>query len=234
MERFVRTEWLIGREGLDRLQRATVAVFGLGGVGAAAVEGLARAGIGTLVIVDHDRVAESNINRQLIALTSTIGRLKVEVAEGRIKDINPGCRVIGYPVFFQKGHEMEIFAHNPDYVVDAIDSVAAKLDLLESCYRAEIPIISAMGAGNKLDPGKLMVADISQTHTCPLAKVIRAELRKRGIDSGIKTVFSTELPLRVHKEENGRHPPGSISFVPPAAGYMMAGVVVRDLLKQTR
>jgi tRNA A37 threonylcarbamoyladenosine dehydratase len=180
--------------------------------------------------VDHDQVAPSNLNRQLIALTSTLGRLKVEAAAERIKDINPECRVITYPIFYQKEHEAEIFAHRPDYVVDAIDSVAAKLDLIEGCVRAGIPIISAMGAGNKLDPTKLTTADISETHTCPLARVIRAELRKRGIVSGVKTVFSTEQPLKVHKKENGRHPPGSIAFVPPVAGYVMASVVVRDLL----
>lgn len=230
MERFVRTEWLIGRDGLGRLKQAAVAVFGMGGVGAAAVEALARTGIGTLVIVDHDQVTPSNLNRQLIALTSTLGRLKVEAAAERIKDINPECRVITYPIFYQKEHEAEIFAHRPDYVVDAIDSVAAKLDLIEGCVRAGIPIISAMGAGNKLDPTKLTTADISETHTCPLARVIRAELRKRGIVSGVKTVFSTEQPLKVHKKENGRHPPGSIAFVPPVAGYVMASVVVRDLL----
>ena len=230
VERFIRTEWLIGPDKLSRLQQATVAVFGLGGVGAAAVEGLARTGIGNLVIVDHDRVSESNLNRQLIALTSTLGRLKVEVAAERIKDINPVCQVAAYPMFYDQQHEETIFAHKIDYVVDAIDSVAAKLDLIEGCYRAQIPIVSAMGAGNKLDPGRLMVADISETHTCPLAKVIRVELRKRGIVQGIKTVFSDEQPLKVHKTENGRHPPGSIAFVPPVAGYLLASVVVRDLL----
>ncbi|MDI9420526.1 MAG: tRNA threonylcarbamoyladenosine dehydratase [Firmicutes bacterium] len=231
MERFIRTEWLIGRDKLCKLQQAAVAVFGLGGVGAAAVEGLARTGIGTLILVDHDKVSLSNLNRQLIALESTVGCLKVEVAAERVRDINPDCNVITYPVFYQKQHEAAIFAHKPDYVVDAIDSVAAKLDLIEGCYRAQIPIVSAMGAGNRLDPTRFQVADISKTHTCPLAKVIRAELRKRGIETGIKTVFSDEPALKVHKSEDGRNPPGSIAFVPPAAGYVLASVVVRDLLK---
>ncbi|HHT36462.1 MAG: ThiF family adenylyltransferase [Candidatus Wallacebacter cryptica] len=231
MERFVRTEWLIGKEGIARLNAATVAVFGLGGVGAAAVEGLARSGVGTLIIVDHDRVSLSNLNRQLIALTSTVGRLKTEAAEERIKDINPECRVFSYPIFYEKDTDQLVFSRKIDYVVDAIDSVGAKLDLIERCYRSQIPIVSAMGAGNKLDPSELKAADISETHTCPLAKVVRIELRKRGITSGVKTVFSTERPIRFDQpKENGRHLPGSTAFVPPAAGYLMASVVVRDLI----
>lgn len=231
MERFIRTEWMIGTQGLHKLDSAVVAVFGLGGVGAAAVEALARSGVGTLVIVDHDRVSLSNINRQLIALSSTVGRLKTEAAAERIRDINPNCRVISYPLFYQKDNDHQIFTQKIDYVVDAIDSVGAKLDLIERCYRNQIPIISAMGAGNKLDPSQFVTADISKTHTCPLARVIRAELRRRGITTGVKTVFSPERPVKIdQKKEHGRHVPGSIAFVPPAAGYLIASVVVRDLL----
>lgn len=230
MHRFLRTQWLIGQEGLHKLQAATVAVCGLGGVGGAAVEALARSGIGKLVIIDHDRVDPTNINRQLIALTSTIGQPKVEVAAARLRDINPECEVIALQMFYNKDCSQQLFDHQPDYVVDAIDSVAAKVDLITECVARNVPIISSMGAGNKLDPTKFMVTDISETHTCPLAKVVRTNLRKLGITRGVKTVFSTEQPCKIDRGDTDERAPGSIAFVPPVAGYIIASVVIRDLL----
>lgn len=230
MHRFLRTQWLIGQEGLHKLQAATVAVCGLGGVGGAAVEALARSGIGKLVIIDHDRVDPTNINRQLIALTSTIGQPKVEVAAARLRDINPECEVIALQMFYNKDCSQQLFDHQPDCVVDAIDSVAAKVDLITECVARNVPIISSMGAGNKLDPTKFMVTDISETHTCPLAKVVRTNLRKLGITRGVKTVFSTEQPRKIDRGDTDERAPGSIAFVPPVAGYIIASVVIRDLL----
>jgi len=230
VHRFLRTQWLIGQEGLHKLQAATVAVCGLGGVGGAAVEALARSGIGKLVIIDHDRVDPTNINRQLIAFTSTIGQPKVEVAAARLRDINPECEVIALQMFYNKDCSQQLFDHQPDYVVDAIDSVAAKVDLITECVARNVPIISSMGAGNKLDPTKFMVADISETHTCPLAKVVRTNLRKLGITRGVKTVFSTEQPRKIERGDTDERAPGSIAFVPPVAGYIIASVVIRDLL----
>lgn len=230
MHRFLRTQWLIGQEGLHKLQAATVAVCGLGGVGGAAVEALARSGIGKLVIIDHDRVDPTNINRQLIAFTSTIGQPKVEVAAARLRDINPECEVIALQMFYNKDCSQQLFDHQPDYVVDAIDSVAAKVDLITECVARNVPIISSMGAGNKLDPTKFMVTDISETHTCPLAKVVRTNLRKLGITRGVKTVFSTEQPRKIERGDTDERAPGSIAFVPPVAGYIIASVVIRDLL----
>jgi len=230
VHRFLRTQWLIGQEGLHKLQAATVAVCGLGGVGGAAVEALARSGIGKLVIIDHDRVDPTNINRQLIAFTSTIGQPKVEVAAARLRDINPECEVIALQMFYNKDCSQQLFDHQPDYVVDAIDSVAAKVDLITECVARNVPIISSMGAGNKLDPTKFMVADISETHTCPLAKVVRTNLRKLGITRGVKTVFSTEQPRKIDRGDTDERAPGSIAFVPPVAGYIIASVVIRDLL----
>jgi len=230
VHRFLRTQWLIGQEGLHKLQAATVAVCGLGGVGGAAVEALARSGIGKLVIIDHDRVDPTNINRQLIALTSTIGQPKVEVAAARLRDINPECEVIALQMFYNKDCSQQLFDHQPDCVVDAIDSVAAKVDLITECVARNVPIISSMGAGNKLDPTKFMVTDISETHTCPLAKVVRTNLRKLGITRGVKTVFSTEQPRKIDRGDTDERAPGSIAFVPPVAGYIIASVVIRDLL----
>jgi len=230
VHRFLRTQWLIGQEGLHKLQAATVAVCGLGGVGGAAVEALARSGIGKLVIIDHDRVDPTNINRQLIAFTSTIGQPKVEVAAARLRDINPECEVIALQMFYNKDCSQQLFDHQPDCVVDAIDSVAAKVDLITECVARNVPIISSMGAGNKLDPTKFMVADISETHTCPLAKVVRTNLRKLGITRGVKTVFSTEQPRKIDRGDTDERAPGSIAFVPPVAGYIIASVVIRDLL----
>lgn len=236
LHRFSRLEMIVGSSGLQKLADAKVAVFGLGGVGGSAAEALARSGIGSLVIIDYDQVCLTNINRQVIAVQSTVGRYKVEVMKERIKEINPECNVICYNSTYTPETASELLAADYDYVIDAIDMVTSKLDLLERCYNQQIPIISAMGAGNKLDPTKLEIVDISKTHTCPLAKVVRLELRKRGIAGGIKVVFSSERPLRPIQGESesstsGRRSiPGSSAVVPPVSGYLMASVVIREIL----
>lgn len=238
--RFSRTELIIGNDGIRCLAAAVVGVFGLGGVGSAAAEALARSGIGRIILVDHDHVSRTDINRQIIALESTLGRSKVDVMQNRIKDINPDCDVIGFQEYFKADNADKFFTHRFDYVVDAIDTLPAKIDLIERCHHEGIHIVSAMGAGNKLDPTKLTVADISQTHTCPLARIVRLELRKRQIENGITTVFSSEQPTYSKTIESDnftsrrRYIPGSTAFVPPVSGYIMAGVVVRDILDNKR
>jgi tRNA A37 threonylcarbamoyladenosine dehydratase len=225
---------LLGAAGLEKLAAARVAVFGLGGVGSFAVEALARSGIGHLVLVDHDRVSLTNLNRQLPATLATLGQLKVDVMKRRIEDINPRAVVESYPVFYTPELGGELLTPDYDYIIDAVDTVTAKVDLIRRSRELGIPIVSSMGAGNRLDPEKFQVADISATHTCPLARVMRRELRRLGITSGVKVVFSTEPPLKVGgKGEDGegrKQVPGSVSFVPPVAGMILAGVVVRDLL----
>lgn len=227
MARFSRTALIVGDEGVHKLAQAKVAVFGVGGVGGAACEALARSGIGTIVLVDYDVVDVSNMNRQIVALETTIGRPKVEVMAERIAQINPNCQVVARREFYQPGQADSFLSRDIDYVVDAIDSVSSKIDLIIQCYTRGIPIVSAMGAGNKMDPTMLRLADISETHTCPLAKVVRLGLRKEGITSGIPVVFSPEHPKRITP---GRTP-GSTAFVPPAAGMALASLVVRELLK---
>lgn len=225
--RFARTEILLGAENLKRLAQSTVAVFGLGGVGGSAAEALARSGVGGLVLVDHDTVSPSNLNRQIIALESTLGRPKVAVMAERIKLINPACEVVTFQKAYAPGTKDEIFSAAFTYVADAIDSVGPKTLLIEQCLQRGIPLISALGTGNKLDPTLLTVSDISSTHTCPLARAVRVALRKKGIERGLSVVFSPEKP-----DKPGRGgPPGSTSFVPPAAGLIMASVIVRDLCK---
>ena len=221
---FTRTEMLLGKEAIERLCGARVAVFGVGGVGGFAVEALARAGVGKITLVDSDTVAPSNINRQIIATTKTVGRYKTEVAGERIKEINPDCQVECHNVFYSEENTDGIELSDYDYVVDAIDSVRAKLFLIESAVRAGVPIISSMGTGNKLDPTRFTVTDISKTHTCPLAKVIRTELKKRGI-THLKVLFSDEQPIK----PNGERVPGSISFVPSVAGLIIGGEVIKDI-----
>lgn len=236
-QEFCRTEILIGNEGISLLARAKVAVFGLGGVGSYVVEALARCGVGSLVLVDHDIVTKSNINRQLFALQSTVGRPKVEVAKDRIRDIDPDILVHTYQTFYNK-ETAELFdLKSCDYVIDAMDTVPSKLLLIENTRKAEVPIICSMGVGNKLDPGKFEITDISKTSVCPLAKVMRQELRRRRIRK-VKVVYSKEVPVKRKmrigdgKSDGKRPAPGSISFVPPVAGLMLAGEVVRDLLGQ--
>ena len=237
-EQFQRTAMLLGEDAVERLSKKTAAVFGLGGVGSYAAEALARAGIGKLVLVDHDTVAESNINRQLYALHDTVGRPKTEVARARIHAINPDCTVEVHETFFLPETAAEFDFASYDYVVDAIDTVSGKLELIECAKKAGTPVISAMGAGNKLDPTKFEVSDISKTSVCPLAKIMRRELKKRGI-SGVKCVYSKEIPLQPDEALNGeistrRATPGSVPFVPPVMGFIMAGEVIKDLIQSTR
>lgn len=230
MEIFSRTEMIIGNKGLRLLSAARVAVFGLGGVGAAAAEALARSGIGNMTLIDFDHVAVTDINRQLIAFESTLNQPKVQVMATRIRDINPCCKATTYQEKYHKETADRIFDQDFDYVVDAIDMVSAKVDLIHRCYVNEIPIITAMGAGNKLKPELLEVADISQTHTCPLARIVRLKLRQQGITEGVSVVFSGEKPVR--KSGGKQRIPGSSAFVPPVCGYIMASVVVRNLINE--
>lgn len=230
-----RTAMLIGWDGVDALRRAHVAVFGLGGVGSWAAEALGRAGIGTLSLIDSDEVSRSNLNRQLVALENTVGRAKTDVMRERLVQISPQAQVKTYPFFYGPETAGQIDFDGIDYIVDAIDTVAGKLTLIEEAKARGIPIISSMGAGNKLDPTRFQVADIYETSVDPLARVMRRELRRRGIDH-LKVVYSTEEPLAPRFAPDdappGRNPPGSISFVPPAAGLAAASAVVRDLLSQ--
>lgn len=224
-----RTALLLGAEGVHRLNRAHVAVFGVGGVGGACAEALVRAGVGELTLFDPDAVSESNINRQLIALHSVVGSLKVEACRQRFLDINPDLILHLCPVFYGADNAQDYPLDAYDYIVDAIDTVSSKLLLIQLAHEKNTPIISSMGTGNKLDPSRLEIADIEKTSVCPLARVMRRELKKRGIHH-LTVVYSKEEPLKaVADSEFGRHAPGSISFVPPAAGYIMASRVVRDL-----
>ena len=221
-----RTEMLIGSEAVSRLADAKVLVFGVGGVGGHVCEALVRAGIGEIHIVDGDTVAESNINRQIIATRDNIGQPKVEAMAERIRSINPECRVKGFQMFFLPGEtsgSMDFSGY--DYVVDAVDTVAAKLEIIEKAKAAGVPVISSMGTGNKLDPTLFRIADISKTSVCPLAKVIRKELRNRGIRD-VKVLFSTEEPVRT-----GVRTPASISFVPSVAGLIIGGEVIKDIIR---
>lgn len=233
MAPFSRQEILMGPEAMERLARASVAVFGVGGVGSYTVEALARSGVGRLLLIDSDRVAESNLNRQLIALRSTVGRLKVEAARERIADIRPETRVEVFPLFITPENLGEIPLSGCDYVVDAIDTVSAKLALAQRCRDEGIPLLSSMGTGNKLDPCRLELADISETSVCPLARVMRRELRRRGIQH-LEVLYSREEPIRPRGSgeappDGRRAVPGSAAFVPSAAGLIIAGRVVRRL-----
>ncbi len=231
-EMFSRTALLLGEEAVARLNESRVAVFGLGGVGGYAVEALARSGIGALDLVDSDSVAVSNLNRQLYATHATLGRPKAEVARERVLDINPHCLVTVRQVFYLPETQDQFDFTQYDYVVDAIDTVKGKLALIAQARASGTPIICAMGAGNKLDPTALRVADIYETSVCPLARVMRAECRKRGIER-LKVVYSTEAPTvpaqRVAQEGARRDIPGSTAFVPAAAGLILASEVVKDL-----
>ena len=229
---FSRTALMIGEEGLEKLKKARVAVFGIGGVGGYVVEALARSGVGALELIDKDIVSVSNINRQIIALHSTVGRLKTEVAAERARDINPNIDVTVRNVFYlpETAGEFDFTAY--DYVVDAIDTVSGKIALIEQSKKANVPVISCMGAGNKLDATAFEVADISKTSVCPLARVMRRELKKRGIDH-VKVVYSKEEPKesKAQDEESGKPIPASIAFVPSVAGLIIAGEVIKDLVK---
>ena len=222
---YTRTAAVIGEESVEKLRRSSVIVFGVGGVGGYAVEALARSGVGKITAVDMDTVAPSNLNRQIIAAHSTLGLPKVEVIKQRIVDINPTCEVEAHEMFYSEENSGEIDLGAYDYILDCIDSVKSKLHLIEKSIEAGTPIISSMGTGNKLDPTKLVVTDISKTYADPLAKVVRVELRKRGINH-LKVVFSDEEP----KSLTGGRTPGSLAFVPAAAGLAMASAVVKDLI----
>jgi tRNA A37 threonylcarbamoyladenosine dehydratase len=246
---FSRTELLIGKKAIDKLARSTVAVFGIGGVGTFAVEGLVRSGVGKLVLVDDDFICLTNINRQLHATRKTVGKPKVEVMKDRILDINPRAEVITHQTFYLPEHASQLVTPNYDYIIDAIDTVTAKIDLILNAKVHNIPIISCMGTGNKLDPTRFEIADIYDTSVCPLSKVMRKELRKRGVKD-LKVVYSKEEPIKPLESletsclidcicpkdsvltcTTRRQIPGSIAFVLSVAGLLIAGEVVKDLIK---
>jgi len=230
-ERFIRTALIFGDEGMSRLGESRVAVFGVGGVGGHCAQALARAGVGAIDVFDDDVVSITNINRQAVAMTSTIGRPKVEVIRDQITDINPEIKVACRRMFYTPENADEVDLSVYDYVVDAIDTVKAKVEIICRCRALGVPVISAMGAGNKLDPTRFEVEDLSKTSVCPLCRVMRAQLKKRGI-AHHKVVYSREEPLRIVADETaGRHAPGSVSFVPPVVGLIIAGEVIKDIAK---
>ncbi len=236
MNQFSRTEWLLGKNGVDKLKQSHIAVFGLGGVGSYTVEALCRSGVGKFTLVDNDTVSLTNLNRQLIATQDTVGQYKTEVSKARILSINPCAEVILKTEFYTPESAFDF--SGIDYIVDAIDTVSAKLHLIEMAHTLNIPIISSMGTGNKLDPTRLEVADIQKTSVCPLARVMRRELKQRGIQH-LKVVYSKEEPLTPQYDETaeekgttGRKAPGSIAFVPSVAGLILAGEVIKDLTKK--
>lgn len=229
-EKFIRTAALIGDAGMERLFAARVAIFGIGGVGGYVAEALARSGISKLDLIDADTVSVSNINRQIIATEKTVGKSKTALMKERILDINGKAEVRTFELFFSE-ETADVFDFSEyDYVIDAIDTVKSKLELAERCRAAGVPLISSMGTGNKLDPTKLEITDISKTSVCPLARVMRGELRRRGINH-LKVLYSKEIPIRAvaSDSQNGRHSPASSAFVPPAAGLAIAAEVVRDI-----
>ena len=227
---FSRSELLLGADGLEKLAMARVAVFGIGGVGGHAAEALARTGVGKIDLIDPDTVSKSNINRQAVALLSTVGKYKVDVMRERISDINPACEVRVYKEFYSAESADGFPLSEYDYIIDAIDTVSSKLELICRAKAGGVKIISAMGAGNKLDPTAFEVADIYKTSVCPLARIMRSELRRRGIKS-LKVVFSKEepIPTVANDENTKRHAPGSLAFVPSAVGLIMAGEVIKDI-----
>ena len=246
LHQFSRNELAIGKEGLDILKNSTVAVLGIGGVGSFAAEALARSGVEKLILIDKDDVDITNVNRQVIALLSTVGRPKVELMKERIADINPKCEVIALKIFYTEETYEEIFGYNLDFVIDASDTISYKIHLMKECLQRKIPIISSMGAANKMDPTRFQIADISKTHTDPIAKVVRTRLRKEGIKKGIPVVFSDESPIVIREDirkEVGKEdavirkaqlPPSSNAFVPSVAGLIMASYVVRQLLSDIK
>ncbi|PLR79490.1 tRNA threonylcarbamoyladenosine dehydratase [Bacillus canaveralius] len=242
LHQFSRNELAIGKQGLEKMKNATVAVLGIGGVGSFSAEALARSGVGRLVLIDKDDVDITNVNRQIIALLSTVGRPKVEIMKERIEDINPDCEVIALKMFYTEETYEEIFSYNLDYVVDASDTISYKIHLIKECLKRNIPMISSMGAANKMDPTRFQIADISKTHTDPIAKVIRTTLRKEGIRTGVPVVFSDESPIVIREDvrkevgndkapiRKAKMPPSSNAFVPSVAGLIMASHVVKELL----
>ncbi len=236
-EMYARTAMLLGEEAIEKLKSSRVAVFGIGGVGGYVAEALVRAGVGTLNLIDNDVVCESNLNRQIIATRSAIGQPKVEVMASRIKDINPKCKVNVHQCFYLPETAGQFDFSKYDYVVDAIDTVTGKIQLVMQAKAAGVPIISCMGTGNKLDPTRLEIADIYKTSVCPLAKVMRRELKTRGVDS-LKVLYSKEEPRKPvityesDVPETRRATPGSVSFVPSVAGLIIAGEVVKDIIEK--
>ena len=222
-EELQRTQMLIGEEGIRRLMNSRVAVFGIGGVGGYVCEALVRSGLGAIDLIDHDTVARSNINRQIIATRDTVGRQKTDVMKERLLSINPRVRIRVWPCFFLPENAGEFPFDEYDYIVDAVDTVTAKIELILQAKARNVPIISAMGAGNKLDPGRFKAADLYETSVCPLARVMRRECKKRGIDQ-LKVVYSDEKPVKT-----GQSLPGSIAYAPAVCGLMMAGEVIRDI-----
>ncbi|MEV3080681.1 tRNA threonylcarbamoyladenosine dehydratase [Paenibacillus larvae] len=244
LHQFSRTELAIGPEGLEIMKNSTVAVLGIGGVGSIAAEALARTGIGRLILIDKDVVDITNVNRQIHALTTTVGQPKTELMKDRIKLINPECDVITLQMFYTEETYEKLFAYDLDYVLDASDTISYKIHLIKQCLARKIPVISCMGGANKMDPTKFQIADISKTAMDPIARVIRQKLRKEGIHKGVKVVFSTEEPIKPRQDvtqkivpENApeirkaKQPPASNAFVPPVAGLIMVSAAVRDLIK---
>ncbi|MFC7684566.1 ThiF family adenylyltransferase [Ureibacillus sp. GCM10028918] len=246
LHQFSRNELAIGSEGLELLKNTTVAILGVGGVGSFAAEACARSGVGRIILVDKDNVDITNVNRQLVAYLSTVGKSKSAVMKERIADINPECEVIDMHMFYTEETYEGFFAQDIDFVIDASDTVMYKIHLMKECLKREIPIISSMGAANKMDPTKFQIADISKTHTDPLAKVIRTKLRKEGITKGVMVVFSDESPIVVRPdvvEEVGnpnaqirkaKMPPSSNAFVPSVAGLIAASWVINQILKDVK
>lgn len=239
INQFSRTELIIGKNNIEKINKSKVVLFGLGGVGSYVLEGLARAGIGHFILVDDDTVSVTNINRQIIATTKTIGKNKVDVAKERVLDINPDAIVETKQMFFTPDTE-DFFDSTIDYIIDAVDTVTAKLEIIERAKKHNIPVISCMGTGNKIDPTRFEVSDISKTKVCPLAKTMRKNLKKRGIEH-VKVVYSQEEPIipsqMEEKEESGhskRVTPGSISFVPSVAGLICAGEVIKDIIANNK
>ncbi|GIO98179.1 tRNA threonylcarbamoyladenosine dehydratase [Paenibacillus sp. FSL W8-0187] len=245
LHQFSRTELAIGPEGLEVMKNSTVAVLGIGGVGGIAVEALARSGVGRIILIDKDVVDITNINRQIHALTTTVGQKKADLMVERVKLINPECEAIALNMFYTEETYEELFKFDLDYVIDASDTIIYKVHLIKECLRRGIPIISSMGAANKMDPTKFQVADISKTSMDPIARIVRTKLRKDGIKKGVKVVFSLEEPMKPRQDvtekivpENApeirkaKQPPASNAFVPPVAGLIMVSVTVRELLEK--
>lgn len=229
-----RTELVIGKENIDKLAKSRVAVLGLGGVGSAAAEALVRAGVGHLLFIDGDIVDETNINRQLIAFTDTVGKDKIDSAKSIYDRINSSSDISYVKEFYLPDNSDFLYSWKPDYVIDAIDTVTAKLDIARKCHEEKIPLVMCLGTGNRLDPGKFKIGDISETAGCgcPLAKIMRHELKKIGIDKQV-VLYSTEEPVKISIHgDNGKNSPGSVSFVPPVAGYMIAGKCIRDIIEK--
>ena len=250
LNQFSRTELLIGKEGIEKLKNAKVSIFGIGGVGSFVVEGLVRAGVENFVLIDDDKICLTNLNRQIIATRKTIGKYKVEVAKERILEINPNAKVEVYQEFYMPNSKNNIIDNTLSYVVDCVDTVTAKIEIIMQCKKLNVPIISAMGTGNKLDPSKFKITDINKTKICPLAKVMRKELRKRNIEN-LKVIYSEEEPIKPDDTSESscktncicppgtkrkctirNQVPGSISFVPSVAGLMIAGEIVKDIIKR--